>query len=373
MLIGIEASRANRPHKTGVEWYAYHLIQHLKRLPEAAAHSWLLYGNTPLTHGLEKGPSHWHERRLAWPPKYLWTQLRLSLEMFRRSPDVLFVPAHVLPRIIPKRTVVTIHDIGFHRFPQLYKPRQVAIHEVTTRDIVKRASRILTVSAFSKQELIEGYAADPDKIFVTHLGVDHDRFYPIEQEEARTYLGRWQIEAPFFLYIGRLERKKNVTTLIEAFHQFKSSRSGDETQLVLVGIPGGGYEEIERAIERSGFADSIHILGYATENEKRALLSSATALVHPAWYEGFGITPLEAMACGCPVICSRAGSLPEVEGIENALWFQPGDAEAIARNMDHVIKDTLLGIHLRERGLAWAKQYRWEKTAEETLRLLTEW
>jgi hypothetical protein len=112
MIIGIDASRANRPKKTGVEWYSYHLIQHLKRLSGAANHSWLLYGNTPLTHGLEIGPPAWHEIALTWAPKYLWTQIRLSYEMWRRPPDVLYVSSHVLPRIIPRRSVVVIHAVG---------------------------------------------------------------------------------------------------------------------------------------------------------------------------------------------------------------------------------------------------------------------
>ena len=171
MRIGIEASRANRSEKTGVEWYAHHLVQTLKTLPEAEDHSWLLYGNTPLAHGLERGPSNWHEVRLAWPPTYLWTQLRLSYEMWRHPPEVLFVPAHVLPRVIPRHTVVTVHDVGFARRPDLYPgfnrvpsmktsaPRH--FFEWSMRDIVKRASRILTVSEFSKAELVELYAADP--------------------------------------------------------------------------------------------------------------------------------------------------------------------------------------------------------------------
>jgi len=373
MLIGIEASRANRQKKTGVEWYAYFLIQKLKSLTESQKHSWLLYSNTPLAMGLERGPSNWHETRLSWFPKYLWTQIRLSFEMWRRSPEVLFVPAHVLPRVIPKRTVVTIHDIGFHHFPELYKPIQRWYHEWSTRDILHRASRIITVSEFSKRELVESYYADASKIFVTHLGIDHERYQPLSAEQCEPILQKFRVPKPFVLFIGRLERKKNVATLVKAFHRYKEVRGiGDPMQLVLVGQPGVGYQEIEEAIRGGESTTAIHLLGYASEEEKVALLSSATALIHPSLYEGFGLTPLEAMACGLPVICSHAGSLPEVVGIENALWFDPGDVDALVRALGHLIDDPSLGATLRERGLAWCQRYTWQQTAEQTLLLLTD-
>jgi glycosyltransferase involved in cell wall biosynthesis len=384
MLIGIEASRANRLQKTGVEWYAYHLIQHLKRLPEAEAHSWMLYGNTPLSMGLEKGPANWHEQRLSWPPTYLWTQWRLSLEMVTRPPEVLFVPAHVLPRVIPKRSVVTIHDVGFIRHPELYPglnrlpgvrssfPRRFL--DWSTRDVLKRASRIITVSEFSKRELVDAYGADPERIFVTHLGINHERYTPLPAEDSAQVLQRFRVPTPYILYVGRLEQKKNVTTLIEAFTRYKQERGvGDPLQLVLLGQPGAGYEAIAQALQKSTARNEIHLVGYVSEEEKIGFLSAAVALVHPSWYEGFGFTPLEAMACGCPVICSHAGSLPEVVGIENALWFSPSDPEALERCLFHMMDDDSLRRHLRERGSAWVKRYTWEATARQTLPIITDW
>src|SRR5690349_10689956 len=155
MRIGIEASRANRPVKTGVEGYAWHVIQELKELPAASKHEWWLYGNTPLATDLGAFPPNWKEKRRCWPPKSRWTQARLSWEMIHRPPEVLFVPAHVLPRFTPKKSVVTVHDVGFHRFPELYKHVQVAYHEWSTRDIVRKNARIITVSEFCKKEIVE--------------------------------------------------------------------------------------------------------------------------------------------------------------------------------------------------------------------------
>ena len=374
MLIGIEASRANRLKKTGVEWYAFHLIEELKKRPDAEAHSWLLYTNEPLSHGMEKGQNNWHERALKWPPKYLWTQIRLSIEMLRHKPEVLFVPAHVLPRFAPKRSVVTIHDVGFRRMPKLYPWLQRAYHEWATKDIAKHAARILTVSEFSKRELVELYGIPAEKIMVTYLGVEHHIYKPVSQDVIQPVLKTYQISAPYILCIGRLETKKNILTLIEGFNRYKEERGAENhLKLVLVGQPGSGYEEIEEAIVHSPFQDQIILTGYISEADKVALLSGALAYVHPSWYEGFGLPPLEAMACETAVLSSTAGSLLEVLGEENALFFHPEDAEGLVKGLHMLTDDAELVRDLRRRGLAHAAQFRWERTAAETFRALTAW
>ncbi len=374
MLIGIEASRANRLQKTGVEWYAYRLIQALKQDPQAAPHTWMLYTNAALSLGLERLPGNWFERRLNWPPKYLWTQARLSLEMLRKPPEVLFVPAHVLPRFAPKRSVVTVHDVGFHRFPELYKPRQVSYHEWSTRDIVKANAKIITVSEFCKREIMECYGVAAERITVTPLGVDHDTYKPALQSNIDAMQARLQIPDPYILFIGRLEAKKNILILVEAFKRHKASRGiGDPLNLVLAGLPGEGFDAIGKAIADSGCEDFIHITGYISEADKVALLSGALAYIQPSLYEGFGLPPLEAMACGCPVISSNAASLPEVVGDGNALFFDPLDAESLRIHLETVLDQPEVRNRLREAGLSWAPRFRFDKTARLTLQTLTSW
>jgi glycosyltransferase involved in cell wall biosynthesis len=374
MLIGIEASRANRLHKTGVEWYAYRLIQAMKQDPMQDAHAWMMYSNDALSMGLERMPSNWQERRLPWPPKYLWTQLRLSFEMLRKPPGVLFVPAHVLPRFAPKRSVVTVHDVGFHKHPELYKPRQVSYHEWSTKDIVKSGAKIITVSEFCKREIMEGYNVPAERITVTHLGVDQNTFKPASQDAIDAMQTRLQIPDPYILFIGRLEAKKNILVLVDAFKRHKASRGvGDPLHLVLAGLPGEGFDAIGKAIAESGCADDIHITGYISEADKVALLSGALAYVQPSFYEGFGLPPLEAMACGAPVISSNAASLPEVVGEGNALFFDPLDPEALRSHLETVLDQADVRARLREAGLAWAPRFRWDKTARQTLQALVSW
>lgn len=378
MRIGIEASRANRPVKTGVEWYAWHVIQQMKALPEAAKHEWLLYTNDALTGGLEAGPENWKEKRLAWPPKYLWTQARLTWEMMKRAPDVLFVPAHILPRISPKKSVVTVHDVGFKRFPEAYKKIQVAYHDISTRDIVERGARIITVSEFCKREIVGLYGADPDKIFVTPLGIDHARFVPQNDERIAQVKQKYGIKERYVLFVGRIDKKKNLVTLVKAFEQIAEAQPNLE--LVLAGTfsgPAGlattGADELQNGIRNSAFADRIKLLGYLDEADKPALLSGASAYVQPSIYEGFGLPPLEAMACGTPAICADSTCLPEVVGEGNALFFDPLDADALASSLTRLLSSSELRELLIAKGLERAKQYDWRRTAQETLRILETW
>jgi glycosyltransferase involved in cell wall biosynthesis len=372
MRIGIEASRANRPVKTGVEWYAWHVIQGMKELPAASKHEWQLYTNEALTGGLELLPPNWKESRLPWPPKYLWTQMRLSLEMRGRPPEVLFVPAHVLPRFTPKKSVVTVHDVGFKRFPELYKKIQVAYHEITTHDIVKKNARIITVSEFCKREIVELYGARPENIFVTHLGLDHERYRVVHNAQRVTP------EKPYILFVGRIDKKKNLLTLVRAFEQIAEKFPDLELKLAgtfsgPAGLATTGTDELRQALRSSRYALRIHVLGYVSEQEKPALLSNALMYVQPSIYEGFGLPPLEAMACGTPTICADSTSLPEIIGYENALFFDPMSTEQLASHISLLASSEDKRAELVQKGLVWCKRYDWKKTAAETLNILESW
>ncbi len=374
MLIGIEATRANKPNKTGVEWYAWHVIQELKRQTTKDNNSWILYSNAPLVNGLEILPENWYEVRATWPFPYGWTQFRLSHELKKHSIDVLWMPGTVLPRFHPKNTVVTAHDIGFHRLPKLYKPRQVHIHEHVMREIAKKAERILTVSEFSGREMAEAYGIDPKKIAITSCGVDHTLYRPIRDAAAiEARLRRYQIPKPYFVAVGRLEAKKNITTLVKAFTQFKIRRGvGDPYRLILIGPKGFGYDAIKREIMNSTVKSDILELGYITEIDLPYILNSAEALIHPSWYEGFGIPPVQAMACGCSVVSSNAASLPEVCG-EAAIYFSPGEQEELTHALDRIASEPGLKSDLRVKGIAQAAKFTWKATAEKTLPVLTRW
>ncbi len=374
MLIGIDATRANKPAKTGVEWYAHHVIQELKTCTTGDENSWILYSNAVLHGGLEVLPENWYEVRMKWPFPIGWTQIRLSFELSRRTPDVLWMPGSTLPRFVPTHTVVTVHDVGFHRFPHLYKPHQVKIHEQAMKEIAKKAARILTVSEYAGREISETYGIDPGKIAITYLGIDHEAYRRIDDEAGiEDRLRRMQLPKPFFIAIGRLEAKKNITTLIKAFNSFKARLGvGSPYHLALVGPRGFGYAAIADEIARSPYRSEIHETGYVPEADLPYLLNAADALIHPSWVEGFGIPPVEAMACGCPVIASNVASLPEILG-DAALFFSPSEPEQLAQRMRRVVEEISVKDELRRKGIERANSFTWTKTAQHTVPVLTRW
>lgn len=374
MLIGIDASRANKSVKTGVEWYSFHLIQALKELTKGDRHQWVLYTREPLKGALAALPQNWYEVRAGWWPKYLWTRVRMSWEMWRRPVEVFFDPSHTLPPVRPEKSVVTIHDVGFRRFPPFYPPHQVAIHEHGTRLIAKSLARIITISEFTARELVELYGIDSHRIAITPLGIDHALYKPLPRQDVEDRLAKLRVPSPYLLFVGRQDAKKNLVNLIKAFNVYKNERGvGDPTRLVLAGPAGYGGEDIKKAIAASPFKDHILTLGYVKEEDVPYLLNGAKALVHVAWYEGFGLPPVQAMACGCPVVAADNSCLPSVIGEGNALFVSPSSPDAIARALMRLDNEPALVEDLRRRGMDRAAMYTWEACAKATRPVLTEW
>jgi len=372
MIIGIDASRATKLNKTGVEWYAYHVIENLVKID--SQNNFVLY--------IKDQPDEWLKKigeranvkikRLRWPFKFLWTQKRLSWEMLLNPPDVLFIPASAIPFIHPKNTIVTIHDVGFMAYPQSYDRWQRWYQTWSTRLAIKHAKKIITISEFSKQEIIKyfitplvpplgkGGGNSADKIVVTYLGYDKKKF---NTDAARNddVLKKYSITRPYLLFVGRLERKKNIAGLVRAF--------GGGVTLVLAGRPGYGWSEAEKIIADKNLQKNIIITGYVSEEDLPALYRGATALVFPSFYEGFGLPVLEAFACGTPVICSNAASLPEIAG-EAALLVAPDDANAIAEAMERIVINETLRGELTYKGRERLQRFNWQRCGEKTMAIL---
>lgn len=380
MLIGIDTSRANRPIKTGVEWYSYYLIQELKKIIPRDSARIVLYSDEILGGGLENLPDNWKSEIIKSPVKnpkikkpWLWTQLRLSWEMFCKKPDMLFVPSHAIPIFHPKKIITTIHDIGFLRYPEAYNKYARLYHKFSTWFAAQFASRIIVPSEFTKRELIEVYKIPHWKITVTHLGYNKNAYNQncrdtLQCTHASSVLFKYKIQKPYFLFVGRLEEKKNVLGLVRAFNLFLKE-TGSSHQLVLVGVPGFGFEKTKEKILDLGLQNRVKILGYARNEDIPILYKEATALALPSFYEGFGIPILEAMACGTPVIASKSASIPEVAG-DAAILIDPKKPEELARAMKVVLNDLTRRI-LIEKGKERVKNFSWEKTARETWEILS--
>ncbi|HJV32834.1 MAG TPA: glycosyltransferase family 1 protein, partial [Patescibacteria group bacterium] len=332
-LIGIDASRANAHERTGTEWYSYHLIQALKKLPVPGL-EFMLYSKKFLRDGLEEFPPGWDGKILPWKLGRFWNQARLSWELWRHPVDLFFQPTHTLPLFRPKRIVTTLHDIGFERLPHLYRKAELRYHRASANLAVKRADRILTVSEFSRREIIERYKLPPERVVATPLAVDGARYRPDIPEEAKdAVLAKYRLSRPFIVYAGRLEEKKNIVNLVHAFSIFKGWRGvGDPVKLLLVGAPGFGIERIRKEIADRKMGEHVVMPGYVPEDDMPAIVACARMLVLPSWYEGFGLPILQAQACGTPVLAADAGSMPEVGG-SAALYAKPEAPEQLAHAM----------------------------------------
>ncbi|PJE75683.1 hypothetical protein COV04_03730 [Candidatus Uhrbacteria bacterium CG10_big_fil_rev_8_21_14_0_10_48_11] len=355
MVVGIDASRANRKVKTGVEWYSYHIIEALKDIVPNEV-TIRLYSDTPLEGRLARLPNNWESRVLRWPPRYLWTVLRLSAELFSSPPDILFVPGSALPFVLPKRTVTTLHDIGFVRLPKAYRRRSRLYLLFNARRAIKHCARIITISTFSKDEIEDVYDVSGEKIVVTPLAAHRTT---VAQKNGSSSS---QMAAPYFLYVGRLESKKNIAGIVRAFSQFRTANP--IVELVLVGARGYGAEEIDHLLDELG-ATRITVLPWVSEDERLALLAGAKAFIFPSFYEGFGMPILEAFHAGVPVVTADRGAMREVAG-DAALLVDLDNTNELAEAMKHIVEDTALVAELVHRGHNRASQFSWQNTAQKT-------
>ncbi len=370
MLIGIDASRATATRRTGTETYSLHLIRALLHL--GLGHRFRLYTNGPPPDSLFdlQGSMAGAELRSIPFPR-LWTHLRLSAEMLVNPPEVLFVPAHVIPVMHPRRSVVTVHDLGYLHYPEAHLPRDRRYLDWSTRWSARQAVAVLADSAATKADLVRAYGITADKVHVVPLGRD-ERLARVEDPAALAAVrGRYGLGQRYLLYVGTLQPRKNLARLIEAFARLAARPGRGDVELVLAGKQGWLYDALSAQVSGLGLAGRVRFPGYLPDEDLPALLSGALAFVYPSLYEGFGIPVLEAGACGVPVITSNTSSLPEVAG-DAAILVDPHDVDAIADAMDRVLTDDALRAELVRRGHENVKRFSWEKCARETLAVLLE-
>lgn len=354
-MLYIDASRYNNTRqRTGVENYSFFLINELIKL--ASDNITLI---SPKKIPLDV-------RQITIPFPRLWTQIRLSWEILRNKKiDNLFVPSHVLPLIHPKNSSITIHDVAWRHEPKSYGFLSKLYLNWGAKYAVKHAKKIIVPSDTTKKDLINFYKCSSDKIHVIPLGFQPPKIN-IDEDEAKSIIGNWSLGiGHYFLYLGRIERKKNTDTLIKAFELF--TQSNPDIKLVLAGFAGRGGREILNSIP-DNIKDKIVITGYISEKEKNVLMKNALCFVFPSRYEGFGIPLLEAMHYNLPIIASRIPTSYEIAK-ENALFFEIPDTEDLARLMDKIMNKNVREIIVSKHADT-LKEYSWEKAAQQTLKIL---
>lgn len=366
-IIGIDASRATYKKKTGTEYYSFNLIKNIIKLDEK--NEYILYFPTPLSGDFQNLPKNFKSKVMYFPR--FWTQIRLSWEMFCHSPDLLFIPAHTIPIVHPKKVIVTCHDVGFRSYPSSYSKFQLWHLEFTTGQAVRWAKKIIAVSESTKHDLINIYKAKPQQIKVIYNGFSNEIFHPIEdKDKINEILQKYNFPEKYILFVGRLEERKNIPKLISAFDILKKKR-GIPHKLVLVGKKGYKFEQIIDTIKKLKITSEVILTGYISEQDLPYIFSKADLFIFPSLYEGFGIPILEAFACGCPVATSNVSSMPEVAG-KAAILFNPQKKEEIAQAIYKIISDNNLRDNLIKKGFYQIKKFSWRKCAQETLEVLEE-
>ncbi|RJO59262.1 glycosyltransferase family 1 protein [Candidatus Parcubacteria bacterium] len=392
MRIGIDASRANLGVKTGTEWYAFNLLKAWLPLTASRDQVVLYLKAEPLA---EWGrlPKNVEFRVLRWWPKIMWTQLRLAWEMLFHPPEILFVPAHTVPMICPRKTITTLHDIGFEHAQELYSQQNLLgqgigsrilnflirvltlgkysatefdYHRFSARLALKKCSVILTVSEYSKQDIIKTYGLDPSRVEVIPNGVDTQIFKPeIRHESAKIeeILKKFGLQKPYLMTLGRIEKKKNSLGLLAAFRELRAKPENQKLKLLFVGPAGLGGEEVFQQIKNWNLADSVICPGWVKPTELPYLLAGAEVFALPSFFEGFGIPILEAMACGTPVVCSNSTALPEVAG-SAAFLVNPYKSGEIAQAIQKILADPKLADAYRTAGWQRVKAFTWQRSAE---------
>lgn len=293
-------------------------------------------------------------KRLGWPP----------YDRLAPAADCYHFPNFIIPPLRRGRAVVTIHDMSFARLPDCAEPRNLAYLRARLPDTIRRADAIIAISQFSAAEIVADYPAAENKVHAIPLGIEPDRFQRPDAGVVNALRTRLQLDRPYLLTVGTIEPRKNLPLLIDTFDALPAF-DGD---LVIAGMPGWKCEPIFEAMRQARRADRIRYLRYVADADLPALYAGATLFALPSRYEGFGFTPLEAMACGVPVVASTGGSLPEVLG-EAAVLIEDASVDAWAPMLRALLGDPTRLQRLAEAGPVRAARFRWTETARETLRV----
>jgi len=357
MRIGIDAHFVG-VRRSGNEQYFENLIRALLRQPadgseyyvfsyRGAAQSRL--PDPRAVHVPLSSSSVWWQRAIEIP-RHAW-RLRL---------DLVHVPFNFLP-IMQCRTVVTIHDLGFLRVPEVYAPAERLRMRVLTRLSARWADHVVTGSDFAKRDIVEQYALPPERVSVAPSAVDRTVFRPLAAAECAAACRRLGLPEEYLLFVGVIQPRKNLGVLIDALATLRTG-AWPNLELVLAGREGLRAAEVFGRARERGIEQAVRHVGVVADTDLVALYNGARAFVYPSIFEGFGIPLLEAMSCGCPVVSSNATSLPEVYG-DAALSFDPANTDALIARLEDLLRDPALGERLAESGLRRAAEFSWDRTA----------
>ena len=359
-IVGIDASRMHVPERTGTENYSDQIIRALLATEEKWR--WRLYIDGKVAPPSIAVPSNTEIVPLT--ARRLWTHYRLSREMLAQRPNLLFVPAHVVPIVHP-RTIVTIHDLGYLHVPEAHPVQQRRMLDLTTRWSARAAHHIIVPSSQTREDLILRYGIPSGKISIVHHGVD-PRFRKTDRSKEQDLRIRYELLRPYVLAVGTIQPRKNLITLARAMETM-----APDHDLVIAGKRGWMSGQVLDELRETNLGTRLRMVDYVPDTDLPLLYASASIFVQPSRFEGFGMPVLEAMAAGTPVVCASGSSLAEIAGVA-AEFFPASDHALLACHLDRILHDPARMALMRHRGTAWSEKFTWERAARETRRIFEE-
>lgn len=368
MHIAINAhllAHTNSFRRAGVSNYTEALLHHLGHIDRVNRYT--IYTTRGIDSTALDLPPNFHVQPSHLPTinpriRIPWEQLIAPPLLRLNGAQVFHGVLNVAPLFCPVPSVITIHDLSIFSFPQTFRRHNRMYLTWSTRASARRAARILTVSEYTKQEVVRLLCIPPERVIVTHNACD-ERFVPPHPDDLAAFRQREALPEQFILYVGTLEPRKNIPMLLEAYAQIADRT---EAPLIIGGGKGWLYDPIFAKAQSLGLADRIRFVGFIPGEDLPLWYAAATVFVFPSLFEGFGMPLLEAMACGTPVVTTSSSSLPEVAG-DAGLIVSPTDAEALGHALLQVLNTPTLRADLRERGLRQVQRFSWHETAERTL------
>ena len=361
--IGIDGNEANVEKRVGVSVYALNLLKYFSRVANQET-QFNVYLKNSLLNDLPEENKYF--KYCLINGKFLWSQIYLPLYLYnKKNIDVYFSPAHYLPRFCPVPQVVTIHDLAYLYYPEDFTRKDFYQLKNWTNSSINQAKRIIAVSKTTKKDILKNYQIGEEKVTVIYNG--YEKISQKLKVKSQKYNSKVKSTEPFILFVGTIQPRKNIGTLIDAFSKFLQTNK--DFKLIIVGKKGWLYENIFEKVKIMELEKKVIFTDHVSDPELIWLYKNAFCLVLPSHYEGFGIPILEAMSYSCPTIISMTSSLPEIGG-DVSLYFNPKNPDDLLEKLKSLKENKELRKELITKGRQRIKDFSWEKCAEETLGVL---